>query len=195
MNIIERHLPAHCFDNVPIQPTGIVDHYWSGRWAKFADDPFDLDKCWQLMHDICLEPDKRKFDVYDGPRMAASAHYLIGRCGTIIECIPPGLKAWHAGVSAFKGRKWCNNFMVGIENVGMADVPFTDAQYTSNAELSYYLMHVYGFGVDRITGHSDVAPGRKVDPGPLWDWDRLRSEMIRVANTGKVWDGNFKRVD
>ena len=105
-----------------------------------------------------------------------SAHFLIRRAGELIQFVPCGWRAWHAGESNWRGRSRCNDFSIGIELEGTDDVPFEDAQYDRLAELVRLLARTYP-GVDSV-GHSDVAPGRKTDPGPCFDWARYRS-MIK----------------
>lgn len=107
--------------------------------------------------------------------LRVSAHFLIRRDGTVIQYVPCGLRAWHAGVSSWKGREQCNDFSVGIELEGTDEVPFTDAQYASLAALTRALFHRYG--QLEVAGHSDIAPGRKTDPGPHFDWARLRGDI------------------
>jgi N-acetyl-anhydromuramyl-L-alanine amidase AmpD len=102
-----------------------------------------------------------------------SAHFLIDRVGAIYQLVPMIWQAWHAGESQFMGRQGCNKFMIGIENIGAYNVPFDDAQYESNAILCAWLKARYGFELEWITGHETVAPGRKRDPGPSFDWQKL----------------------
>jgi AmpD protein len=85
------------------------------------------------------------------------------------------MRAWHAGASSWKGRSRCNDFSVGIELEGTDDTPFTDAQYESIAQLTRALLERYG-PLD-LAGHSDIAPGRKTDPGPHFDWQRYRASV------------------
>ena len=191
-SIQHRYLPVQCYgsarrDFAPrrLKPLGIVQHYFSGRYA-FPEKRFDQELCWRLMHDLNFEPDERKFGIYDGPRVAASAHFIIGRNGEIWQLVPHEFVAWHAGKSAFGGLLNCNDFMIGIENVGTGDTPFTELQYQANASLCAWLMAKYDFGQDMIAGHSDVAipEGRKKDPGPYFDWHYLHTliQDIRSAS-------------
>jgi len=110
--------------------------------------------------------------------MTVSAHFLIERCGAIIQFVSCRDRAWHAGVSNFEGREGCNDFSLGIELEGTDDQPYTDAQYTSLRQLSEQLLAVYpAISPSRIQGHSDIAPGRKTDPGPAFDWGRYLSSL------------------
>ena len=107
-----------------------------------------------------------------------SAHYFIDREGAITELVDPALMAWHAGESSFEGRKRCNSFSIGIELEGSPEHPFTEEQYRALKELCLLLMEYYPLiKPERIVGHSDIAPGRKEDPGPLFAWERLRGEL------------------
>ena len=102
-----------------------------------------------------------------------SAHFFIDRDGAVIQYVPCELRAWHAGASSWKSRERCNDFSVGIELEGTDYQPFTDAQYGSLSELTRALFARYG-ELD-LAGHSDIAPGRKTDPGPHFDWVRYRA--------------------
>lgn len=107
--------------------------------------------------------------------MKVSAHFLVRRDGALIQFVPCAKRAWHAGESIWKGRKRCNDFSIGIELEGCGEVPFTDAQYRRLVELTGALQRRYP--IADIVGHSDVAPGRKDDPGPHFDWVRYRGML------------------
>ena len=100
-----------------------------------------------------------------------SAHFLIRRDGELVQFVSCARRAWHAGVSAWKGRTRCNDFSVGIELEGCDDRPFADAQYLRLAMLIGALRRRYP--IADVVGHSAIAPGRKTDPGPCFDWSRL----------------------
>ncbi len=102
--------------------------------------------------------------------LKVSAHFLIRRDGAIIQFVPCGKRAWHAGVSSWQGRAACNNFSIGVELEGGDDVPFNDQQYAALARLTRLLRRNYP--IRAIVGHADIAPGRKTDPGPCFDWPR-----------------------
>ena len=104
-----------------------------------------------------------------------SAHFLIRRDGSLIQYVPTDKRAWHAGVSQWKGREKCNDFSIGVELEGADDVPFAEPQYETLARLIRDLEKRYG-KLD-VAGHSDIAPGRKSDPGPWVDWARLRASL------------------
>ncbi|HYK25444.1 MAG TPA: 1,6-anhydro-N-acetylmuramyl-L-alanine amidase AmpD [Steroidobacteraceae bacterium] len=104
-----------------------------------------------------------------------SAHALILRTGEIVQYVPFERRAWHAGPSQYGGRSSCNDFSIGIELEGTDDRPYADAQYERLAALIEALLVSYpALSRDRIAGHSEIAPGRKTDPGPAFDWARLR---------------------
>lgn len=110
--------------------------------------------------------------------MQVSAHFLIERDGGVSQFVSCHDRAWHAGQSSFAGRDNCNDFSIGIELEGTDALPFTDAQYTALAELVDLLRRAYpAITAERICGHSDIAPVRKTDPGPAFDWTRLRAAL------------------
>lgn len=141
-----------------------------------------------VVHNISLPP-----NVYDGEGIIAlftntldptahpyyatiqdlkvSSHFLIRRNGDLIQFVACRLRAWHAGASQWQGRDRCNDFSIGIELEGSDFEPFTDAQYESLSQLTQVLRTTYP--ILDIVGHSDIAPGRKTDPGPYFDWARL----------------------
>jgi AmpD protein len=107
-----------------------------------------------------------------------SAHAVIRRDGEIVQFVPFGERAWHAGRSEYAGRAACNDFSIGIELEGTDETPYEAAQYTSLAALIEGLLVAYPtLSRERIVGHSDVAPGRKTDPGASFDWERLRAAI------------------
>ena len=98
------------------------------------------------------------------------------RNGGVVQFVPFHLRAWHAGESAWRGRTRCNDFSIGIELEGSDDVAYEEAQYASLAGLLAALLDAYpGLRPDAIVGHSDIAPGRKTDPGPAFEWPRLHT--------------------
>ncbi|MGH8258645.1 MAG: 1,6-anhydro-N-acetylmuramyl-L-alanine amidase AmpD [Steroidobacteraceae bacterium] len=109
-----------------------------------------------------------------------SAHALIRRTGEIVQYVPFGQRAWHAGLSQYRGRERCNDFSVGIELEGTDDRPYADAQYDRLASLIEALLAAYPtLSAERIAGHDEIAPGRRTDPGPAFDWARLRGLLTR----------------
>jgi N-acetyl-anhydromuramoyl-L-alanine amidase len=103
--------------------------------------------------------------------MRVSAHFLIRRDGELVQFVPVERRAWHAGASCWRGRSRCNDFSVGIELEGTDDAPFAEAQYAALAPLLRRL------GLRAIAAHSEIAPGRKTDPGARFDWARLLLDL------------------
>ncbi|MFT4925565.1 MAG: AmpD protein [Phenylobacterium sp.] len=113
--------------------------------------------------------------------LRVSAHCLIRRDGHIVQYVSFADRAWHAGVSHFAGRDNCNDFSIGIEMEGTDDCPYTDEQYAALASLTMTLRQQYSkITDDRIVGHSDIAPGRKTDPGPAFDWPRYKQLISKL---------------
>jgi AmpD protein len=121
----------------------------------------------------CLDWDAHPyFDEIRG--LAVSTHLLIRRDGELIQFVPFTQRAWHAGESLFRGRACCNDFSVGIELEGDDETPYTDAQYEVLVGSTNALFEAYpALTAREIAAHSDIAPGRKTDPGPAFDWLRL----------------------
>ena len=110
--------------------------------------------------------------------LQVSAHFLIERDGAVTQFVSCLDRAWHAGVSQFQGRDNCNDFSLGIELEGTDEQPYTDHQYQALIELTERLRQAWpAITVERICGHCDIAPGRKTDPGPAFDWARLRAAL------------------
>ena len=103
--------------------------------------------------------------------LRVSAHVLVRRDGEAVQYVPFHRRAWHAGASHWRGRERCNDFSIGIELEGGDDVPFEDAQYGRLVALIQVLRKRYPIAA--VVGHSDIAPGRKTDPGPCFEWQRL----------------------
>jgi AmpD protein len=104
-----------------------------------------------------------------------SSHFLIRRDGGIVQFVSCHRRAWHAGVSEWRGRTRCNDFAIGIELEGSDFVPFESQQYAALAKLTRVLKRA--FPLRDIAGHADIAPGRKTDPGPFFDWERYLSHV------------------
>ena len=119
-----------------------------------------------------------------GPGRRVSAHAMIRRDGLVTQYVPFGARAWHAGPSEYRGRAACNDFSIGIELEGADDVPYTDAQYESLTQVVGALLAAYPLlSAQHIAGHSDIAPGRKTDPGAVFDWARFRG-MVAGSRPG-----------
>jgi N-acetyl-anhydromuramoyl-L-alanine amidase len=106
-----------------------------------------------------------------------SAHFFVRRTGEVIQFVPCGRRAWHAGESEWRGRTRCNDFSIGVELEGTDTAPYADVQYQRLARLAVALRRRYP--ITDIVGHSDIAPARKSDPGPAFDWPRLRALVGR----------------
>ena len=162
---------------------------------NFNDRPLDEDISLLVIHSISLPPKKYDTDHIerfflneldfsshnfykniDG--MKVSAHVLIKRNGEVIQFVPFDKRAWHAGVSSYKGKNDCNNFSIGIELEGSDDDIFEDIQYEQLSLITSLLIAEYDLITkDNIKGHSDIAPERKTDPGVLFDWDRYLTNV------------------
>ena len=124
-----------------------------------------------------LDPDLHpSFKELRGLRV--SAHLLIDRRGALTQFVPFAGRAWHAGESCFEGRSRCNDYSIGIELEGCDAVPYSEAQYEALIQvLRLLLRHYPAITPARVVGHCHVAPGRKTDPGPAFDWPRLRAAL------------------
>jgi len=110
-----------------------------------------------------------------------SAHFFVRRTGEIIQFVPCGRRAWHAGQSSWRGREHCNDFSIGVELEGVDTRPYTERQYARLVRLAATLRRRYP--IAEIVGHSDIAPGRKTDPGRAFDWRRLRAFVGRTPRS------------
>ena len=133
----------------------------------------------QLIKDLflnCLDPGTDQFleSIKD---LKVSSHFLITRKGTLIQFVPTHKRAWHAGISDYKGRENCNDFSIGIELEGCDDEEFEQSQYNSLSRLINFLSKDLQINKQNIVGHADIAPDRKTDPGPLFDWTLLQSML------------------
>ncbi len=119
--------------------------------------------------------------------MEVSAHLLIRRDGELIQFVPFNERAWHAGESCFRGRSRCNDFSIGIEMEGADETPYDERQYKVLPRVLQALAQAYpGISAREIAGHCDVAPGRKIDPGPAFDWLRLYDALGDSHETGST---------
>jgi N-acetyl-anhydromuramoyl-L-alanine amidase len=117
--------------------------------------------------------------------LCVSSHVVVARDGAVTQYVGFTERAWHAGKSIYQGREACNDFSVGVELEGTDTQPYEPAQYVALAEVVAALCAAYPrLSPDRVVGHSDIAPGRKTDPGPAFDWPRAR-RLITEAAYGK----------
>jgi AmpD protein len=124
-------------------------------------------------------------------KLRVSAHFLIRRNGRLIQFVPCALRAWHAGRSRWRGRSDCNDFSIGIELEGADDIAYERAQYATLARLTRALSRRYP--IAEVVGHSDIALGRKSDPGPAFDWDRYRKWPLAEAARRRLGRGRIPR--
>jgi AmpD protein len=158
------------FDERPAgaQPEVLVLHAISLPPGEFGGEAVERFFCNEL--DCAAHPYYREID-----GMRVSSHLYIRRDGSIVQFVPLNKRAWHAGVSECEGRTRVNDFSIGIELEGSDDAPFEDPQYQALAQLAQFLFGQFpDMNLDRVYGHSDIAPGRKTDPGPRFDWRRFR---------------------
>lgn len=170
-----------------------VPHYPS---PNHNQRPQDADINLVVIHSISLPPGQfsgtavidffqNKLDIEQHPYyqsikdLKVSSHLMIRRDGSIVQFVPFHLRAWHAGVSSFEGKEECNDYSIGIELEGTDDMAYEICQYQSLAHVLRLLQREYPMITSqRIVGHCHVAPGRKTDPGPHFDWDQLQA-MLR----------------
>lgn len=163
--------------NCDTRPAGavvdlLVVHYISLPPGRFSGDAIER------LFTNTLDCDADPF--YDQLRgLRVSSHFLVRRRGEIVQFVRSDARAWHAGQSSFLGRERCNDFSIGVELEGSGDVPFTGAQYRRLASLTALLCQRHP--LRWVAGHSDVAPGRKSDPGPHFDWPGF---LARIGGSG-----------
>lgn len=110
--------------------------------------------------------------------LRVSSHLLIDRAGAVTQFVGFGERAWHAGVSEYQGKTNCNDFSIGVELEGTDTIPYTLEQYQALVQVTRTLQHRYPhISSQRIVGHCDIAPGRKTDPGPAFDWHYYKKEL------------------
>ena len=166
------HVLSPHYDNRPegISPTLLVIHNISLPPGQFGGPYIN-----QLFTGD-LNPAEHPF-FEEIKHLKVSAHCLIRRNGEVIQYVPFSMRAWHAGQSHYQGKEKCNDFSIGIELEGTDFEAFTQAQYDSLIELTLCLIKHYPSIEHNITGHSDIAPNRKTDPGPYFDWPNYLSEI------------------
>jgi AmpD protein len=129
-----------------------------------------------------LDPDAHPY--FPGiAHLRVSSHVLIRRDGEVVQYVPFRKRAWHAGESCFQGRSCCNDYSIGIELEGQDDEPYAPQQYDQLAALIQLLARTFpDISSDRIRGHSDIAPGRKTDPGAAFDWLALNERLATKSS-------------
>jgi len=179
-----------------IDTTGCLDEARSIASPNCDERPAGCAVDLLVIHNISLPPDEfggdgvvklftNQLDPQAHPyyqtirNLRVSAHFFIRRDGEIIQFVPCSKRAWHAGVSSFRGRSGCNDFSIGVELEGSDTQPFTDVQYTALVALTLALREVYPLA--DIAGHADIAAGRKTDPGSHFDWDSYRAALITAG--------------
>ena len=171
--------------------TGLVKEARQQPSPNFDTRPNESDISLIVVHGISLPPGKfgknyidalfcNKLDPNEHPYfkdisgLKVSSHLLVRRDGEIVQYVPLSKRAWHAGISCYQGRDNCNDFSIGIEMGGDDETPYEDIQYSILSKLIKCLILKYpALSEKTITGHSDIAPGRKTDPGEVFDWQRL----------------------
>lgn len=168
-----RHCPSPNFNARPAGEVSLlVIHNISLPPAQFGTGKV------QVFFQNGLDPNEHPYFA-EIAALRVSAHFFIERDGKVTQFVSCNERAWHAGVSSFAGRENCNDFSLGIELEGTDELPFTDAQYDALVALIGVLRKAYpALTPERICGHSDIAPARKTDPGPAFDWSRLRAALM-----------------
>jgi AmpD protein len=160
------------------QPSLLVVHNISLPPGQFSGDAVEQFFCNQL--DASAHPYFQTI-----ADLEVSSHLLVRRDGSVLQFVNLRDRAWHAGRSSFEGETECNDFSIGIELEGTDETPYTDAQYERLSVLSALIMKAWPeITIARVTGHSDIAPGRKTDPGPAFDWPRFQSQVKRRITGG-----------
>ena len=176
--------PNHDERPVPADPELVVIHGISLPPGEFGGD--------EIEHLFTNRLDWNAHPYFAEIRgLEVSSHLLIRRDGELVQFVPLTERAWHAGASSFRGRECCNDFSIGIELEGEDETPYDDCQYATLAAVLHALLLAYPhLSARRIAAHSDIAPGRKTDPGPAFDWLRLYDAMSDGATgTGPRADG------
>src|SRR3954454_417461 len=166
-----RFVPSPNFDE---RPEGCVVSLLVIHNISLPPDDFGGDGVIELFTNT-LDPEAHPY--YQRLRgLKVSAHFFIRRSGKTIQFVPCEKRAWHAGESCWQGKGRCNDYSVGIELEGSDYVPFTNMQYAALVALTRALQEAYP--IRDIIGHSDIAPSRKTDPGPCFDWARYRAALV-----------------
>lgn len=186
---------------------GLLDTAQFIASPNFDERPVDTEISLLVIHNISLPPnefggngvidlftnqiDPQAHPYYQSLQgLKVSTHFFIRRDNTVIQFVPCTKRAWHAGLSSWLGKDCCNDYSIGIELEGSDISPFTDAQYTTLIALTQCLCGHYP--IRHIAGHSDIAPDRKTDPGPYFDWKRYAtgSSNAEYFRTTKYYDAS-----
>ena len=168
-----RRLPSpHANDRpVPLDVSLVVVHGISLPRGRFGTGL--VERLFLGTLDVAASP-----ELADLAGVRVSSHLLISRWGRVTQFVPFHRRAWHAGISAHEGRANCNDYSIGVELEGTDQRPYTNTQYERLARILGALFRRYpALSPERVVGHSDIAPGRKTDPGPSFDWPRLRAAV------------------
>lgn len=163
--------------NYDARPEGVVPNVVVVHAISLPPDSFGGPGVEQLFTNT-LDPAEHPYYA-DIQHLRVSAHYFVRRDGEVVCFVAPEHRAWHAGVSCWNGRERCNDFSIGIELEGCDTQPFEPVQYVRLAGLIAELRTRYP--IEAVVGHSDIAPGRKTDPGPFFDWQRLE-RLLRMGD-------------
>jgi N-acetyl-anhydromuramoyl-L-alanine amidase len=172
--LIDRVLPS---PNQDARPPGMQVSLLVVHAISLPPDQFGGPGVMQLFTNS-LDPDEHPYYATIH-HLRVSAHYFIRRDGETVCFVDPERRAWHAGVSCWKGRERCNDFSIGIELEGCDSAPFEPVQYLRLARLVNDLRARYP--IEDVVGHSDIAPGRKTDPGPFFDWACLQQQLAALG--------------
>lgn len=172
-----RHAPSPNFGPRPMgcEPDLLVIHNISLPPGEYGGD------CIEQLFTNCLDWDAHPyFNEIRGTEV--SSHLLIRRDGEVVQFVDFLERAWHAGISSYQGRTDCNDFSIGVELEGTDEDAYTDVQYGILAAVSRALFRQFpAMGRSRIAGHSDIAPGRKTDPGASFNWDKYHKLLLEAG--------------
>ncbi|MBP9723069.1 MAG: 1,6-anhydro-N-acetylmuramyl-L-alanine amidase AmpD [Gammaproteobacteria bacterium] len=168
-----RYIPSVNFNN---RPRGIIIDLLVIHCASLPEGEFDNNNLEQLFSGKVGK--NKLIELGLAEDLEVSTHLYIKRNGEILQFVPFDKRAWHAGVSSFNGRAACNDFSIGIELQGTVYTEFTDRQYLSLVKITKLIQEHYPeINKNNIKSHSDIAPGRKQDPGPGFNWDFYLSHL------------------
>ncbi len=165
-----RHVPSPHFNQ---RPQGVIPHLLVVHNISLPPGEFGgpwIDQLFSGNLDPTAHPYFQEIN-----HLKVAAHCLIRRDGEIVQYVAFDERAWHAGQSSYQGVDNCNDFSIGIELEGTDDIPYTEAQYQALTSITVALVNAYSLDPEHITGHSDIAPERKTDPGPAFDWKHYRA--------------------